>query len=194
MNVLERFLPPKSYVSQEPENMVDINGKVRPSNYNPDLTVHLNQYRPRWAMGLMLGMIVKKLNLPRESEAVQDLVVTFTVTLWKAGMDDVFYSDVPGDVGLVHFRIITTLKEAHRETEGMCALETAIAKLVKAHVARKQRYRVSRPVDVVTGIDKLKNQIAHNYMTQEGGPTRQEVLTTLTSVQDDLQRMENISE
>jgi len=62
--LLERFLPTVSYTAETPERVVKLDGKPMPGDlpekYDPSFQVHLNTYRPLWAIGGMKSLLAQK--------------------------------------------------------------------------------------------------------------------------------------
>jgi len=159
--VLERYILPVHYEAETPEKKFDIHGKVTTSSYDPQFTVHLNQYRPSWALAGMRTLLLKKKQLASGSPESESHVVSFTLTLWLSGLNDY------GFMG--HYRIVTTLREAAREIEGVGAIESVIVKLVKTHVDRPVKERnAPKPPDIPASLDRVKRQIRSELSSQDG--------------------------
>jgi len=175
--VLERFLAPKHYVPETPERKVSIDGKLTSAEYDPTLTLHLNEYRPLWALAGMRSKLLKKKGLAPGSEGSDNHVVSFTITLWSAGLRD--------EGHYVHVRIVTSLKEAALERKGACGLEKAIEKLVSQYVERPVKERFpSQGGNILSNLRNAKRAIEENLSTQPGGPSRDDLQELLVAVED----------
>lgn len=174
--VLERYLPPIPYLAEDPELKVNIDGSVSAAEHDESVAIHLNKFRPLWAIGHMKAL-VRDRGVEPDSDAMLDYPVSFTLTLWRGGLDDWGMER--------HLRVMTTIRQAQEKTAGACALETAIATLVKLHVERpiKQRGKIKRPRDLVGTLETLKGHIQRECLTQAGGPTRAQLNAQLAQIQ-----------
>jgi len=174
--ILERYLPPIPYAAENPERLVNLDGKPVLTSFDSNLVVHLNAYRPLWAIGGMRSLLVKKKGLVPGSQAFLTQQISFTLTLFCGGVES------RGD--MMHVRIITNLRECSHEVNGQCMLEKAMVTLVKAHVNRPQKQSIKRPADALDRLDQAKKEMMTTCMTQEDGPTRAEVAEMIDGVRE----------
>jgi len=187
---VERFLPPLPYERMTPERLVNIAGQpivTLPELFDADLTLHLNSYRPLWAIGCMRTLVVHKKGIDSSDPLLNTFPVSFTVCVWSGGLE------AKGGTRL-HFRIVTSIGQAKVESKGQCALEKCILALCKMWVVRplKDRNCIKRPLDAIDHLDQAKDDIMKTCSTQEGGLTRRDVTAKLSEVQEAVSTMKRV--
>lgn len=188
-SILERFLPPIDYVPENPERFVNLEGKpmcLNLSNYDPSLVIHLNTYRPLWAIGGMKSLVAQNTGFERGSEDFKKHPVSFTVSLWCGGLQQ-----SGSRVGMMNFRIVSTIYAAAEEIKGVCSLEKALLALVKLHVNRPKadRQTIKRPLDAIDRLDQAKEDVMKNCLTQPNGLTRADVAEMIVEVRGVVESM-----
>jgi len=81
---------------------------------------------------------------------------------------------------------MTSVKEAAYETKHLCGLEKCIRTLVRQHVVPKtdERQAVKRPPDPVERLEQAKVEVTNTLMTQAGGPSRREITSDISALQE----------